>query len=197
MGKKEKHIDKIPSNAKAVLKSAKIIVVKNQHMKKNNLNKKTFLKHYHSYDFLQMSMIVRPYIIKKYNINITILELLLYLYPYNYFTRPDYMLLIRPFSVLTIDNLIDKGLARLAVDVPGKNKKIYQLSTIAKNIVTNYYETLAGAKKIPINYKNPFMTAEANRSDKIRLKLIKNLQNLPVPDTRKLYFEESNPDDKS
>ncbi|MBS3913725.1 MAG: hypothetical protein KG003_04455, partial [Bacteroidetes bacterium] len=70
MGKKEKHIDKIPSNAKAVLKSAKIIVVKNQHMKKNNLNKKTFLKHYHSYDFLQMSMIVRPYIIKKYNINI-------------------------------------------------------------------------------------------------------------------------------
>lgn len=197
MGNQTKFIDRIPADAKEYIEKKKLAVIKNPHQKKGNYTKNQFLLFYDGFDFMQYQIVVRPFILKKYSIDNKILEILLFLFPMNYFTRRDYIQLVRPFSHINVDAFVEKGFGRVAVNAKGKDKKVYTLTIMAKNIVTSYYEYLSGKKKLPMDEQiNPMARAGANRSDKIRMELIRVLQDAPVSNTRQVFFQESNPDDK-
>lgn len=155
--------------------------------KKEKYTKKKYLSLYKGYDFLQYLGVVRFYIQGKNKISNNMLEMLLYLYPINYFTQQDFMDIPKQFEVTRLKVLVDKELAKVAfVDEKDKSKKIYALSTKARNIVTDFYELLSGEKEFNMQYAaNPFIGTKATAIDKKRNNLLKKFIDSPVPNHKK------------
>src|SRR5690606_40757312 len=89
--------DNIPEGALKIIKDEKIKVGFALHSDDQvvKYEKKTFLRVYRGYDFLQNLITVKYYVQRKYNIKQYDLEILLYLYPVNYFTQSDFLFIPR------------------------------------------------------------------------------------------------------
>jgi hypothetical protein len=61
------------------------------------------------YDFLENFFVVRHYVCTKNKISLRVLEILLKLYPMNYFTYQDYYELPKNFQLVRADYLIKRG----------------------------------------------------------------------------------------
>lgn len=137
------------------------------------------------YDLLQYTIVVRPYIMKKYGIKKTIeLEVLLYLFPIQYFTLKDFKLLLTRNHNLGLTTLIDMGYIELCVEKHNNGAKVYTLTEHSVKIVKEYYQYLSGEKVLnPDSYTNPFRGPEAKKVDrtreKVMLKLKKQAENWP------------------
>jgi len=131
-------------------------------------------------NLLQYSIVVRPFIIRKYNIeNPVILDALLYVYPIQYFTRADFDELLLKYHSIYAKTMIELGFFKVAI--PGnKNDRradIFTLSDHAVNLVQDYYMYLAGEKTIePNNYTNPYKSDDVAKIDKMREELMIKLK---------------------
>jgi hypothetical protein len=133
------------------------------------------------YDLLQYNMVVRPYVLKKYNVEREeYLDILLYLYPIQFFTRDEYSVLpiMQHHSTFTINRLFQEGYFKKVVQTAENSYSVYTLTDLSHRIVKDYYDYLAARKTIsPDCYvTNPFNRVDATKIDKVRGKLLEKLK---------------------
>ena len=129
-------------------------------------------------DLLQYNLVVRPYILRKHRIEKDIeLDILLYLFPFQYFTFRDFKALpIRHLSY-SLEALKTLGFVEIVVaHADGLHGNIYGLTERASRAVKEYYEYLSGEKNVvPTGTSNPFADKEATKVDSLRQKLLNKL----------------------
>jgi len=146
---------------------------------------------FRGYDLLENMIVVRQYIQKKHNIDLGLLEILLYLSPKQYFTQADYKELSKQFKYCSIKNLIATGFVGVLQKGGNLGKNVYKVNRAGHEIVRNFYELLAGEKFItdrpdvnPLNQKRT-----RTPYDKKRMDLISKINQLPVSETKKGLFQ--------
>lgn len=143
------------------------------------------------YDILENLFVVRHYVCKKNNISFRVLEMLLKLYPMNFFTYKDYYELPKHFQLVRADYLIKKG---LMVEIKDKKSdrtdSIFKLSTKAGNLVRDFYKYLSGEKPIPEEPRHNHMAQKsASEIDKLRFKFIQKMNKTEPSDSKKQLFK--------
>lgn len=148
---------------------------KNKYARSRSKQLKAFRE---GHDLLQYNIVVRPYIKRRFKIEKDIeLDILLYLYPIQYFTVKDYNFLPMRESGYTVPVMTEKGYLKTFINPTGA-AKILTLTDFAIKIVRAYYEYLSGEKTISgqANYTNPYLGTEANKIDKQRHKVMEKLK---------------------
>jgi hypothetical protein len=190
--KKPKKENNIPENAKKELERRKVVIGYSNRGggKKVKYSKTTFALIYQGYDMLENLMVVRQYIQRRYDIDMALLEILLFLSPKQYFTQGDFAQMAKRFNYSRIGNLVGTGHVRLMTIGSGARMNLYCLSATGKGIVSEFYECLVGETKIP-EYKelNPMAKPKATAFDKKRMEMIKRINQIAVPDHKKPLFE--------
>ena len=139
------------------------------------------------YDILQYNIVVREYILRRYQIKKDIeLDILLYLFPFHFFTREDFMVLPTRSRGYNMKKMVNLGFIKIYIKKASNDKAghIYALTKQSKEIVRNYYKYLSGEKTLkPDNYKNPFRGADTKKIDRDRealmFKLAKQIEKNP------------------
>ena len=153
--------------------------------------KKKYIYCNSGYDFLENFFVVRHYVCTKNKISLRVLESLLKLYPMSYFTYQDYYELPKNFQLVRADYLIKKGLMQ---EIKEKHKdrpeSIFKLTTIAGNIVKDFYKYLSGEKQIPEARRHNYMAnPKATEIDKLRYEFIKKMNRTEPSETKKQTFK--------
>ncbi|MFH6944620.1 hypothetical protein [Flavobacterium sp. FlaQc-50] len=141
------------------------------------------------YDLLEILIVARPYIQKRYNIDQGLLELLLYLSPKQFFTQKDYAEMPKQFKYCSIKNLMDTGFIGILQKGENLSKHIYHVNRQGSELVRHFYEILSGEKKIPEDYNNPLARKKTRTPfDKKKMDLIAALNQLPAPEKKKALY---------
>ncbi|MEX0313423.1 MAG: hypothetical protein AB3N18_04535 [Allomuricauda sp.] len=146
-------------------------------MKYSRKKKKILLAFKEGHDLLQYSIVVKPYIKKKFRIEKDVeLDIILYLYPIQFFTVKDYNYMPLREMGYTVPVMIDKNYLRVFIDPKG-SAKVLTLTEHAIKIVRAYYSYLSGEKTVSNNkFTNPFLNEEAGKIDKQRNRLMEKLK---------------------
>lgn len=130
------------------------------------------------FDLMQYTIVVRPFVLKLYQIEKEIiLDVLLYLFPIQYFTNKDFNLLPLRNTGYNRKQLILLGYVDRCVEITNRGGNIYCLSEKSMRIVNDYYKYMSGEKTIGSSPSvNPFMDEEASSMDRSREKLMKELK---------------------
>lgn len=122
--------------------------------------------------------LARRFICSKYSISIEMLEILLFIYPYNYFTKKDYDKIANTYFGCRLHYLKKKGLVKVMYAKktlkapPGQKKQladIYTLSKVSKNAVVHFHKIISGERE-PSSYKSAMYSKDPDKN-----KLIKDL----------------------
>lgn len=148
-----------------------------------------FLTVYSDYNAFENLIIVRTYVQKRFKLGVNMLEVLLYLAPKHYFTVVDLGSLPKDFRYCGIDKFLKTGYA--SVFQVGKNKgdSIYTISGKGWKVVKMFYKLLAGEEQIPVDKRRNPLNTEEIAWDRKRMKLIEQLNKMPVPDNKRKLFE--------
>jgi hypothetical protein len=174
---KEKNI-KLSYNRKGKSKEAKY-------------SKSHHLFFFKGYDLLENLIVVRPYIQKKFNIDLGMLELLLYLSSKQFFTQADYAEMPKQFKYRSIKNLLKTGFVGIVQNGENLGKHLYKVNRTGLEITRHFYEILSGEKKInETQYSNP-LTRKKTRTpfDKKKMDLITKINQLPAPESKKGFYQ--------
>lgn len=157
--------------------------------KKGKYSKNLHLEFFTGYDMLENMLIARPYIQKRYNIDLGLLELLLFLGPKQFFTQKDYADMPKQYKYRSIKNLMKTGFVGIVQNGENLGKHIYKVNRQGSEIIRHFYEILSGEKKIPERPDyNPLARKNANPFDKKKLDLIKRINQLPAPEKKKPLY---------
>jgi hypothetical protein len=143
------------------------------------------------YDILENLFVVRHYVCKTNKISFRILEMLLKLYPMNYFTYHDYFTLPKDFQLVSADYFLKVGFI-IEVKEKGKDRteSIFKLTKKACKIVESFYKFLSGEVLIPENKKENHMARkDASEIDKLRFEFIKKMNKTEPSESKKELFE--------
>lgn len=142
------------------------------------------------YDFLENFFVVRHYVCTKNKISLRVLEILLKLYPMNYFTYQDYYELPKNFQLVRADYLIKRGfMQEIKEKHKDRTESIFKLTTVAGNLVRDFYKYLSGEKQIPEDKRhNPMASKKATEIDKLRYEFIKKMNRTEPSETKKQLF---------
>jgi len=148
------------------------------------------LPFFRGYDLLENMMVVRQYIQKKNNIDIGLLEILLYLAPKQYFTQADYKEMPKQFTYCYMSNLVKTGYIVPVQAGTSNGKKIFTVNRKGQEIVRNFYELLSGEKLISEVLYQPLTKKKGQTTiDKKRMDLITKINRLPVSESKKALFQ--------
>lgn len=141
-------------------------------------------------DILEHFHIVKHYFTAVKKIRLPLLEILLALYPKQFFTNKDYNFIIKQYTYNRITLLEKKGYIVLFSKDVNKLHGVYCLSTKAKHIVKDFYACLSGEKKMTEDYTiNPIFSKNPSTMDKKKAKIITALNKLEVPEYKKPLFK--------
>ena len=144
--------------------------------------KNVYLPRKKEFNFLKYWRIVRYYICKRYEISLSELELLLYFYDENVFTRSQFN---EYCSILAWNNrrfseLIEKDLIRKWREGKGTVSHLYELTTKGKRICNLTYKKLAGEDINEDPNKNKIMKGESY-TDKVYRNMIRKMNERKPP----------------
>lgn len=129
-------------------------------------------------DFLKDWKVVRYYIQKKYNLNLSELEILLHLYSSGPFTR-DYFFQYANLSDWDkgkLKRMMDQGYIYVYRKKQGREARLYDLTHKAKYICNLTYKKLNGEEPISENPRsNPMFSKDASFTDKIYRRIIEKM----------------------
>lgn len=155
-------------------------------------SKKNRLLVFRGYDLLENMIVVRQYVQKKHKIDISLLEVLLYLAPKQYFTQLDYREMPKQFKYCLLKNLINTGFVGILSEGKKSIDNLYKINRKGHEIVTEFYELLSGEKKMSeTRYDmNPMLNKKKRTAfDKKKMDLIYKINQLPVPESKKGFFQ--------
>lgn len=181
----------VPKGALKAIEEQGIIIKykgngKSKHVKYSKLK---HLEFFSGYDLLENLLITRPYIQKRYNIDLGLLELLLFLSPKQFFTQKDYAEMPKQFKYCSIKNLMNTGFVGIVQTGGCLSDHMYHVNKKGSELVRHFYEILSGEKKIPENYINPLSRVKSRTPfDKKKMDLIKRINLLQAPEKKKALY---------
>lgn len=162
---------------------------RNKNSKAGKYSKTLHLEFFVGYDLLENFIVARPYIQKRYKIDLGLLELLLYLSPKQFFTQKDYAEMPKQFKYCSIKNLMNTGFVSIVQNGESLDRHLYRVNRQGSEIVRHFYEILSGEKKIPENQRNPLSRNKTRTPfDKKKMDLIKQINLLPAPEKKKALY---------
>lgn len=171
----------------------RFILKKKTELVSNNPKKIKYKKEYaaEGYNMLENLLFVRYYIMRKYDVQFRLIELLCNLYPRQYFTKADYYIIPKAKIFRSIAWLIKhKYVSRVVSGDKDFTSTIYTLSPKSKKIVKLLYQLLSGEKSIPEGiYENPLARKDAIWIDKARMNFIKAVNKKPVCEIKKASYQ--------
>jgi DNA-binding MarR family transcriptional regulator len=128
------------------------------------------------YNFLKNWRVVKYYITKKYSLTTSELELLLYFYDENVFTRRqfDEFCIILAWDKNRFKSLIEKELIRVWRQGKGSVANLYELTMKSKRICNTLYKKLDGEQITENPSQNKIMKGESY-SDKVYRQMIRKM----------------------
>lgn len=186
MAKKNTARKKVSKQAREGLKGMQVVF----NEEKEKYSKAQYAQVYKGYDFLENLLTVRTFVQKKYDIDWPTLELLLKLMGMQIFTRAEYSKIPKDFGFSRFNSFKELGYINLLSDHYDIEKRLFTISTKGRNIVINFYKYLSGEKRIPENLsQNPMAKKKKDVAyDKKKMKMIKIMNQLPIPEhTKKLF----------
>ena len=129
------------------------------------------------FGFLKNWRIVKYYIMRKYNITQVELEIILYLYDENLFTKTDFKEFEQSMAWRKerFDQMIEKDYIRLWRKPEGRYSALYELTMKAKMICNQTYKKLTGEEHISESPHQNIVFKGERYMDKIYRKLIKKM----------------------
>lgn len=129
------------------------------------------------FNFLKNWRVVRYYIMRKYNITQVELEMLLYLYDENLFTKRDFKDFEQSMAWRKerFDQLMEKEYIRLWRKGTGNQASLYELTMSAKMICNQTYKKLTGEEHISESPNQNIVFKGEKYMDKIYRKLIRKM----------------------
>lgn len=188
----EEKFSDIPENAlKIITNNNTLLKERNYALDKNTkYSKKKFLSVYRGYDFLENLSIAREYIRKRYDVDLKLLEVFLYLGPKNYFTKKDYYEMPKNFRYNRISTMLKFGHIVIVQEGKDIREHIFQLSVPARNVIRKFYELLSGEMKFPeIKRYNPLADKNAIAYDKIKMNIMRKVNKLEPSENKKKLFK--------
>lgn len=174
---------------KQIIKHRALVIYKtiNKGMGYSRKNPKYRLNFEKGYDILQYNIVVKDYILRRYKLTKEIeLDVLLYLFPFQFFSTEDFMVLPLRTKGYNLKKMVELGYIEIKIkrDYNTGASNIYTLTSYASEVVRNYYQYLSGEKTIKEGfYTNPFLGSESKKIDrdreKLMLKLAKQVKNTP------------------
>lgn len=166
--------------------------VKYNHKGKSEKVKYSKVKHlefFRGYDFLENVIVARPYIQKKYNLDICLFELLLFLSPKQFFTQKDYAQMPKQYKYCSIKDLLNTGYISVIQSGSSLDRHLYRVNRKGSEIVRHFYEILSGEKKMDETYGNPLARKKTRTAfDKKKMDLITQINQLPAPEGKKPLY---------
>jgi hypothetical protein len=129
-------------------------------------------------DYLKYWRVVRFYYTKKYDLRIEELELLLFLYSEQYFTKDK----LREFNSICswdkkrVDRMMERGWMQIFRPNTNRKKRLYKLTIKAKTLVKKLYQKLEG-EEIPTGAGNQFFRKKVSYADHMYKNMILNMNN--------------------
>jgi len=142
--------------------------------------KKVYQRKEPSLDFLKYLRVVRYDINKRYGIGLRDLELLLFLYSENLFTRKDFDEYVRIYSWdrRRFGRLLREGWIHKWREHRGKEAALYEVSKKTRQLLNDFYKRLPGEAYIAESERNsPIFRKDASYTDKQYRRAIKRFNN--------------------
>jgi len=120
--------------------------------------------------------VIRYYIKMKYKLNTGDLDMLLFLYSEDYFSKDKFKEFdkLLSWNVTRFDRLLRDGWIEVFRKRVGKNKALYELSYKGKRVVNSIYKKLNG-DEIPSSEHNPIFHRNVSYTDKVYKNFIKEM----------------------
>lgn len=138
------------------------------------------------YDFLKNWRVVRYYIQSRYDLSVSELDMILYLYDEPVFDKELFNDFANSMSwdKNRFTEMTEKGLFRIwRTGVKGRERRLYELTPKSKRICSHTYKKLLGLELISEDpYRNKIMKGE-NYMDKIYKNLIRKMNNKTTEDS--------------
>lgn len=139
-------------------------------MKVNPYTKKkippTRYKNRTAYDFLQYIRVVFKWATENYDLSRPEIELLLYLYPKNGFTKKqftNYQRLISIYQIKSFRKLTDEGWIRMFRPRKGKETALYVLTDKSKRLCSRMHRFCTGEAEIPTSPRSNALAREGGK----------------------------------
>jgi len=128
-------------------------------------------------DYLKYWRVIRYWVKAKYNIGTPELELLLFLYSEQMFTKSRFQEFetIMSWDTKRFNNLLRDGWLQVFRRRSGKNATLYELSYKGKSLVRTVYRKLNGEEVGESPNINPLFRLDASYMDKMQRKMIKDM----------------------
>jgi len=120
--------------------------------------------------------VVRYYIKMKYKLNTGDLDMLLFLYSEDYFSKNKFKEFdeLLSWNVNRFDQLLKDGWIEVFRKRVGNRKALYELSYKAKRVINSIYKKLNG-EEIPSSEHNPIFHRNVSYTDKVYKNFIKEM----------------------
>ena len=128
-------------------------------------------------DYLKYWRVIRYWVKAKYNIGTPELEMLLFLYSEQMFTKSRFQEFetIMSWDTKRFNNLLRDGWLQVFRKRAGKNATLYELSYKGKSLVRTVYRKLNGEEVGESPNINPLFRLDASYMDKMQRKMIKEM----------------------
>lgn len=146
-----------------------------------NLGKTKYVKRVKSNDFLKYWRIIRYHTLKKYEISLNELEMMLYFYNESVFTRKQFhdFCATMAWDKKRFKNVIERGFVRKWREGRSSVSDLYELTQKSKLICSRVYKKLNGEESITENPLNNKIMKGDSYSDKIYRQMIKKMNAKP------------------
>ena len=127
-------------------------------------------------DYLKYWRVIRYYVKAKYNISTGELDMLLFLYSEDYFSKDKFNEIdeLLSWNVNRFDKLLRDGWIEVFRKRAGKTKGLYELSYKSKRMINSIYKKLNG-EEIPSSEHNPIFHRNVKYTDKVYRNFIKEM----------------------
>lgn len=128
------------------------------------------------FNYLKYWRVVRYYIKIKYKLTTGELDMLLFLYSEDYFSKDKFKEFdeLLSWNVNRFDKLLRDGWIEVFRKRVGNRKALYELSYKAKRVINSIYKKLNG-EEIPSSEHNPMFHRNVSYTDKVYKNFIKEM----------------------
>lgn len=139
-------------------------------------------------DYLKYWRVVRYYVKARYELSECELEMILFLYTEDYFSKDKFAEFndLMSWNKDRFESLRQRGWICVFRKRMGKRKALYELSYKAKRMVTNIYKKLLGEEIVVTRTNNPLFKKNISSTDKIYAEMIKTM-NKSIKEKRVKY----------
>ncbi len=152
--------------------------------------KRTYKRTAPNYDYFKYIRVIRYHIKRKYGLNWTELEFLLFIFTEGLFTRKDFKESreIYSWDRFVFENMLQRGWIHKWRPHKGNQAALYEITQQGRQVVTDFYKKCAYEQEIAeSSRRNPIFSTAANFTDKVYRRAIRRFNN----DVKKKGSDES------